>query len=1095
MPADFVNQDALIRYTVTPVTEPDSGQVIGALVSGDIVNGKTAIPRDTLDALGNGYSAVYQPQADGSFALTTSLNIGNNADAKSARVDVSLADSTLMKQAVINPSQIITRQGDVGGVTQTLAAKAILDFHGEPIAVLVRGTSALSQTPLIADSFKLYVLLAGPILTVYILLARLIGRSILRPLKVLQQATRKFGVGNHSVRAQIFATDEVGQVAKAFNHLANELTESESRLQAQVQHNRRAIAQASLLTSLTHQMRQALDEQTVLDTAVEGLRQILKVDRVLIYRFHPDYKAGDITAESVARHWDSFLGRTLKVPLTPRAIERFRLGRTAYREDQGNPGNRQCHWEIAEQLDIKAYAIAPLLVGKELLGLMCAQQCSQARKWEPTDLDLMQQVAIQIGCALGQSSLLKQQATTARAQQLTEVIAQIQQNWDESHIYQAAVTGVRGALDTDRVIVYRFDANYKVTPVAESLGEGWSSVLDNNVDSLPGTTNLTEAGQTLQAQAIPNILAAASLQTYRTQLEHYQIKAQLVAPIMVGESQLGLLVAHQCSAPRNWASVDVRFLTQVAMQLGRSIEQARQFQQKQLTTIKGQQLNELVFQMQTAQEEEQLYSIAVDRIHQVLATDRTSLYWFDTPPTGRFVVEAVDRAWPSVSIAAVPTSCWVGSYLEQGEQDDVQVIDDIHTAGLTKEHQAQLRSLQVKASLIAPVIVEETLVGLLITHQCSQTRTWEHLEIDFLKQAAMQLGRNCERIRLNAQAQALAEDYRHRQEVLHKQLTQLASDMEAAVQGDLMVRTQVPSSEVGIVANRFNQLLDDVNQLVIQVKEVGQHVNMSIVENDEAVQTLTRNSLIQAEEVTHTLASLSDISQSIERVANQVEQVSVIASKASSKAENSGEAMDLTVNSILSLRDTISETSKKVKRLGESSQQISKVVGLIHDIAKQTNLLAINAGIEANRAGAAGKGFTVIAEAVGELASRSAKATREIEQLVRTIQEETTEVVEAMDRSTSEVVVGTRFVQDAKYDISRILEVSQRIDHLLNSVSKTTVSHVEVSQTVTQLMQDIIQLSEHTSESSGQISDSLHQTLGAIQTLQTKTATFRTTDA
>jgi methyl-accepting chemotaxis protein len=204
--------------------------------------------------------------------------------------------------------------------------------------------------------------------------------------------------------------------------------------------------------------------------------------------------------------------------------------------------------------------------------------------------------------------------------------------------------------------------------------------------------------------------------------------------------------------------------------------------------------------------------------------------------------------------------------------------------------------------------------------------------------------------------------------------------------------------------------------------------------------------------------------------------------------------MDLTVQNILSLREIIGDTSKKVKRLGESSQQISKAVSLINQIAMQTNLLAINAGIEAARAGEEGQGFAVVAEEVGELASRSADATKEIERIVETIQRETAEVVEAMDQSTTEVVAGTRLVEDAKHNLGRILDVSQQIDTLVRSISDATVSQVEISATVTQLMQGIAQESSRTSQSSREISTSLRETVDVARSLQATVGTFKTGD-
>jgi twitching motility protein PilJ len=201
--------------------------------------------------------------------------------------------------------------------------------------------------------------------------------------------------------------------------------------------------------------------------------------------------------------------------------------------------------------------------------------------------------------------------------------------------------------------------------------------------------------------------------------------------------------------------------------------------------------------------------------------------------------------------------------------------------------------------------------------------------------------------------------------------------------------------------------------------------------------------------------------------------------------------MDLTVQNILSLRETVGETAKKVKRLGESSQQISRVVSIINQIATQTNLLAINAGIEAARAGEEGEGFGVVAEEIGELAIRSAVATQEIEQIVENIQRETSEVVKAMEVGTTQVVEGTIIVEEAKQSLSQILDVSRQIDSLIQSISTATVSQVETSQTVSRLMQDISSVSQRSSDSSRLVAQSLKQTVEISHQLQKAVGTFK----
>lgn len=201
--------------------------------------------------------------------------------------------------------------------------------------------------------------------------------------------------------------------------------------------------------------------------------------------------------------------------------------------------------------------------------------------------------------------------------------------------------------------------------------------------------------------------------------------------------------------------------------------------------------------------------------------------------------------------------------------------------------------------------------------------------------------------------------------------------------------------------------------------------------------------------------------------------------------------MNCTIQKIMNMRETVAETAKKVTFLGESSQEIAKVVYLINQIALQTNLLVLNARIEAARAGEEGQSFAVVAKEVAELAARSSIATQEIEQIVETIQMETVQAVEAMERGTKQVTEGTQLVEGTKRSLTSILEVSRQIDQLVQSISSATVSQAETSQTVTDLIKEIAKVSEETSKSSHQISNSLQQTVEIAQQLQASVEIFK----
>lgn len=345
---------------------------------------------------------------------------------------------------------------------------------------------------------------------------------------------------------------------------------------------------------------------------------------------------------------------------------------------------------------------------------------------------------------------------------------------------------------------------------------------------------------------------------------------------------------------------------------------------------------------------------------------------------------------------------------------------------------------------------------------------------------------------ISAQAQMeRAEEERQRNEVLQRELVQLLNEMEEASNGNLTVRTELTAGEIGIIGDVFNAIIENLRSIVVQVKQATGQVNSSIDESEGAIRQLADEAMAQMDEITNTLNSVEQMSNSIQDVADNARQAAQVAQVASTAAQDSGVAMDRTVESILDLRSTVAETGKKVKQLGESSQQISQVVSLINEIAMKTNLLAVNASIEAAHAGEEGQGFAVVASEVGQLAEQSAAATKEIEQIVKNIQMGTRDVVEAMERGTTQVVEGTQLVQETKQGLGQIVEVSQKIDQLLQSISKATVSQAETSQTVTQLMQQITQASKRTSDSSRQVAGTLQNTVEVARELESAVDQFK----
>ncbi|HCF30522.1 MAG TPA: chemotaxis protein [Cyanobacteria bacterium UBA11049] len=323
------------------------------------------------------------------------------------------------------------------------------------------------------------------------------------------------------------------------------------------------------------------------------------------------------------------------------------------------------------------------------------------------------------------------------------------------------------------------------------------------------------------------------------------------------------------------------------------------------------------------------------------------------------------------------------------------------------------------------------------------------------------------------ETQRKAQEQEQAKEELQRQVIRLLDDVEGAARGDLTVQAEVTADVLGAVADSFNLTIQNLREIVQQVKLAARQVSQGSTENETFARALSQDALRQAEELAVTLNSVQVLTNVIQRVAESAREAEEVAQSASATAQKGGEAVERTVAGILEIRQTVAETTRKVKRLAESSQEISKIVALISQIASRTNMLALNASIEAARAGEAGRGFAIVADEVRLLADRVAKALKEIEQIVRQIQSETGSVMTAMEEGTQQVIQGTKLAEQAKRALEDIVQVSDRIDTLVGSITADTVQQTETSRSVASVVQSVELTAQETSQEAQRVSGSL----------------------
>ncbi len=519
--------------------------------------------------------------------------------------------------------------------------------------------------------------------------------------------------------------------------------------------------------------------------------------------------------------------------------------------------------------------------------------------------------------------------------------------------------------------------------------------------------------------------------------------------------------------------------------------------EKNLDSAREKSLTDVTLLTRESLRKEDIFTTSVEQIRYVLNADRAIIYQFNPGVwDGEIIAESLAEGSSPIIGEVIDDPCFRERHIQSYKDGRVQVqaISDIYKELTMPNAQCYIEMLEkyaVKANLIAPIINRGELIGLMIVHHCQAPHDWQPGEIDLFKQLVTQVGYALEQANVLEELEQAREKERQQKEQLQLQILDLLNDVEGVASGDLRVRAEITSGEIGTVADFFNSIIESLRLIVTQVQETATQVNNSLATSETATRQLAESALTQTTEINRVLDAVDQMNDSMITLESSAQEAATVANQAATTTQDSGQAMELTVQNILSLRETVGDTAKKVKRLGESTQQITHVVSLINEIAMQTHLLAINAGIEAARAGEEGEGFAVVAEEVGILATRSGAATQEIERIVENIQQETSDLVQAMELGVTQVVEGTQIVDSTKQSLDQIFAVSRQIDSLVQSVSAATTSQVQTAQTVSQVMREIAAISQGSSESSRQVSASLQQTVEISQQLQATVGTFR----
>ena len=322
-------------------------------------------------------------------------------------------------------------------------------------------------------------------------------------------------------------------------------------------------------------------------------------------------------------------------------------------------------------------------------------------------------------------------------------------------------------------------------------------------------------------------------------------------------------------------------------------------------------------------------------------------------------------------------------------------------------------------------------------------------------------------------------------------ILRLLDELADLADGDLTTEATVTEDFTGAIADSINYAIDQMRTLVQSIRDTAVNVASSAEQTQATAKQLAEASEHQAQEIAGASAAVNEMAVSIDQVSSNASESSSVAERSVSIAKKGAEVVQNTIKGMDDIREQIQETSKRIKRLGESSQEIGDIVSLINDIADQTNILSLNAAIQASMAGDAGRGFAVVADEVQRLAERSSAATKQIEALVKTIQSDTNEAVISMEHTTSEVVRGARLAQDAGVALEEIENVSTNLAELIQNISNAARQQSSSAAHISNTMNVIQEITSQTSSGTNQTAESIGNLAEMAAELRESVAGFK----
>ena len=809
-------------------------------------------------------------------------------------------------------------------------------------------------------------------------------------------------------------------------------------------------------TDAIQYIRQSLNREDILKASVKEVRRILECDRVVVYSLDRELRYGEVIAESVAPGWKQALNKHIEDPcFEPTYREKYLNGRVRAWNNIYEYGLTKCYIEQLEDLQVKANLVAPIISEGKLFGLLVAHQCSDFRNWQQPEIRWVSQIATQVGFALDNAKLLadarqlqQQLETEAKlTKYFTDAVGYIRESLDREDILETSVEEVRRVLNCDRVVVYSLDRELRYGAViAESVAPGWTRALNKEIEDPCFEPTYRDKYRNGRVRAWNNIYEAGMNQCYIEQLEKLEVKANLVTPVVSQGKLFGLLVAHQCSDFRNWQQPEIRWVTQVASQVGFALDNA-----KLLTDAKQarQQVEDekkwtdyftdTTQHIRKSLKTDDILNTSVKEVRRVINCDRVLVYSLNSDNYGAIVAESVAPGWTRGKGRVIEDPCFENKYLDKYRNGRIRAWNNIYESGMTKCHIEQLEELEVKANLVAPIINEGKLFGLLAVQQCSDFRQWQQNEIRWVSQIATQIGLAIDNAKLIEQLQKSTE-----------------------------TKSQISQ-----------QQQEHTKALKHQVVEI-------LADNGDAYQTLSQSAMRQSETTINVLHQIQQVADSFNDVAIYVQQVQFKEQQKDLAVQETQVSLNHAVNNITNAENAVNNLAIGLNNLDRSSQKLYETVNTIKNLSRKIVKQSMNAVKIINRSqidAESQNSVMDLSDTIFTLMQELFDASAKVEPLFNNIRTEVKERTMALESGTQQLTGSAGELQTVRQKLDRVVALNSKIDSLIENISHLVENQTQSSTFAKDSVQEVASIAEQISEQSMTITQSFDRLVVLVQKL------------